>query len=134
MFTVLRIHFDGLDDDVVDADVRVVLEDVAEADAPAPVVGRWLFSGQSIAARPAMIEIGIDHDPIERPADTSVRVHVDVDRSGTLTAGDFVSTAVHPLAEALPDPPPSASLPVADDVASIDPLQRRTIVVHVERV
>lgn len=131
---MLRIHFDGLDDDVIDADVRVVLEDVSEADAPAPVVGRWLFSGQSIAAGPAMIEVGIDPGTIDRPADTSVRVHVDVDRSGTLTAGDFVSTAVQPLAGSLPDPPPSASPTVADDIASIDPLQRRTIVVHVERV
>lgn len=130
MYTVLRILFDGLDDQVVDADVRVVVEDLSEADAPAPVLGRWLFSGQSISADQPMVEVGIDPDLADKSNNASVRVHVDLDGSRSIAAGDFVSTSVVRLS----DPPPSADLSVADKTTSDGPLERRTIVVHVERV
>jgi uncharacterized lipoprotein YbaY len=80
------------------ADVAVYVEDVSRADAPAAVVGEQRRRG--VALRPGEslpFEIEIPADRIDERGLYSVRVHIDHDRSGDVTVGDFVSTQSYPV-------------------------------------
>lgn len=73
--------------------VRVRVEDVSLADAPARTVAERVVPAASATSGPVRLTVG-DIDPRARYA---VRVHVDVQGSGTVTPGDLVSTAAHPV-------------------------------------
>ena len=79
--------------------MRVRLEDVSLADAEADLiaaevitVSKPLGSGEPF---PFVIRGDVTLDPRRNYI---VRVHVDIDRSGTVSAGDFVSTQAHVVA------------------------------------
>jgi hypothetical protein len=79
------------------APVLVQLLDTTYADAPA----------QELAAASAPVEAGEDgvlqrlelDATLAASGDYRVRAHVDVDGDGTVSPGDFVSTAAHPARE-----------------------------------
>ena len=85
-----------------DQAARVVarVEEVSLADAPAATVAEQvrehvaLPRGESFSLP---FEIPIDPGSIDPGHRYSVRVHVDVTGTSTVTSDDFVSTAAHPL-------------------------------------
>lgn len=80
--------------------VRARVEDVSRADAPARVIAERTWEAVPLPADgdtlpfqlrlPAGAVAGADRT-------CTVRVHVDVSGTGDVTAGDFVSTASHPV-------------------------------------
>jgi putative lipoprotein len=75
------------------AAVRVVVEDVSLADAPARTVAERVLPPGSAVPGPVRLTV----DQVDPRARYAVRVHVDTDGSGTVSRGDLVSTASHPV-------------------------------------
>jgi putative lipoprotein len=75
------------------AAVRVVVEDVSLADAPARTVAERVLPAGSAVPGPVRLAV----DQVDPGARYAVRVHVDSDGSGAVSHGDLVSTAAHPV-------------------------------------
>lgn len=75
------------------AAVRVRVEDVSRADAGAVVVGEQVLRDVSLAGLRFEVAVA-DVDPSAR---YTVRVHVDLTGSGTLDAGDLLTTQHVPV-------------------------------------
>jgi Type III secretion system lipoprotein chaperone (YscW) len=73
--------------------VRVVVEDVTMADIPARTVAERVLPARSVGPGPVLVSVA-EVDPRVHYA---VRVHVDAERSGSVSRGDLVSTAAHPV-------------------------------------
>jgi hypothetical protein len=74
------------------APVVVQVLDTTYADAPARVVAET--TGE-VAPTGGLQKVEL-HPQLESSSDYRVRAHVDVDRDGTVSPGDFVTTAAHP--------------------------------------
>jgi putative lipoprotein len=80
------------------AEVRVRLEDVSTVDAPAALVAEQSIPGVAKPPGPATVAFAVHGDGALDPhRHYGVRVHVDVDGSGRVSAGDFVSTEAYPI-------------------------------------
>lgn len=77
------------------ARVRIAIEDVSLADAPARPVASADFPVTAEGATLGPFELDADLTPASR--DYAIRVHIDQTRDGRVTPGDFVSTARHPI-------------------------------------
>jgi hypothetical protein len=78
--------------------VRVEVRDTARADAEAPLVAEAtseVASGDSPVL--ATVEVSPAASALAPPSRPTVFVHVDVDRDGALSAGDFITTSSFPL-------------------------------------
>lgn len=91
------ILFDGDGEPVSDATVYVHLEDVSRADAAARVVAAQVIRGVHAGGAIRQMEFAIYGEELEPRTHYGVRVHVDVDNDGAVSAGDYVSTASHPV-------------------------------------
>ena len=81
-----------------DVDVYVRLEEVTRADAPATRVAEAVLSGVHLGRGPGSIPFELHNVATSPGGHYSVRVHVDVDRDGKISRGDYVSTQSHSLA------------------------------------
>jgi uncharacterized lipoprotein YbaY len=91
------IRFESDPPDLTDAVVRVELLDVSRADAPSSVYAATTLTDLPAVdpTEPLAFSLsGPRPDPHRRYA---VRVHVDVDRTGDLTPGDYVTTESYPV-------------------------------------
>lgn len=104
----LRIVFEDLEADLAGVDLRIYLEDISEADAPSKVLAERTISNASISRSRPVYLVSIDAPVLDSGARVSARVHVDTSRSGTTTAGDYLSTSVC----LLPRTPPAAGVDV----------------------
>lgn len=79
------------------ATVRVRVQDTSRSDAAASTVAEEVIRGVSIVPGAQGIPFTVRGIPQNAGARYSVRVHVDVDGSGAVTRGDYVSTQSHPV-------------------------------------
>lgn len=80
------------------ATVRVSLQDVSLADAPARVVAEQTLRDVSHpGGRAGGIRFELRLQQVEARTRYVVRVHVDVDNDGRVSYGDYVSTQSHPV-------------------------------------
>lgn len=90
----IDLMFPPLSADLSDVVVHVWVEDIGEADAPAPAFLEQRFANINVSrhVRTARLKIELPdlHDAM-RPA---VRVHVDASGTGTMTSGDYINPAV----------------------------------------
>jgi putative lipoprotein len=77
-------------------EVVVRVEDVSRADAPARVVGEARLGTRGVAAA-FPLAASVPVDLVDERCAYAVRVHVDVDGDGQVSAGDYVSTQAHPV-------------------------------------
>lgn len=95
MVVIVEVHVEGDARPPASSPILVQVRDTSLADAPAKMVaeargevrglqGNWLET----------VELVID----ELPGDCTVWAHVDVDRSGRVSKGDFVTMQSYPLA------------------------------------
>ena len=93
-----HVLFDPASPPFTGADLRIRLEDVSVADAPAPVL---LERHLRDAAKPpgaAAIAFSLHGSvPLDPAGRYSLRVLVDVDRSGDISTGDFINTRSCPV-------------------------------------
>ena len=90
----IQLPTDGVPDRV--PSIRVVIEDVSRADAPAQVVAERLLDDvplRGVAALDVVVEVD-SVDPRQRYA---CRVHADLDGTGRVSSGDLLSTQSHPV-------------------------------------
>jgi uncharacterized lipoprotein YbaY len=83
----------------VDATIRVRLEDVTQADAPAQVVAEQVIPGVSYVGRSeASVSFALESvERLDERARYNLRVHVDIDGTGRVTPGDFITTESYPI-------------------------------------
>jgi putative lipoprotein len=79
------------------ATVRVRVQDTSRTDAPASTVAEEVLTGVNIALGGVSIPFTVRGIPQDPRARYTVRVHVDLDGSGVVTRGDYVSTQSHPV-------------------------------------
>jgi uncharacterized lipoprotein YbaY len=91
------IQLQDVTEPVSNATVRVRVQDTSRSDAPAATVAEEVLRGVSIAPGGQAIPFTVRGIPQDARARYSVRVHVDVDGSGAVTRGDYVSTQSHPV-------------------------------------
>lgn len=77
--------------------MHVRLEDVSRVDAAAILVAEQVIRGVQAGGDVRQVGFAIHGDALEPRAHYVVRVHVDVDNDGTVSVGDYVSTASHPV-------------------------------------
>lgn len=78
--------------------VRIQVEDTSRLDAPSIVVAEQCLEDidlESAAEVPYCVDV--PDDAVEVGKRYSVRVHVDVNGTGDVTTGDYVSTAAYPV-------------------------------------
>ncbi|WP_447041537.1 hypothetical protein [Streptomyces sp. DSM 118878] len=75
--------------------LRARVEEITAADAPARVVSRTAESGVDLTAAPRLT---LEVPPPDPRARYTVRVHADVDGSGSVAPEDFVSVRGNPVA------------------------------------
>jgi uncharacterized lipoprotein YbaY len=89
----IEIAFETEERPPVGAPLHVRVLDTSYADAPARVLAEV-----STEIEAAAQEIDVDFSPPSRgPDEQRVFAHVDVDRDGAVSAGDFLTTAAHPV-------------------------------------
>ena len=78
--------------------VRVQVEDVSRLDAPSIVVAEQRLEDVDLESSAELpYRLDVPADAVEAGKRYSVRVHVDVNGTGDVTKGDYVSTASYPV-------------------------------------
>ena len=97
MVLVVHVGLDGPDRPPAGAPVLVQVQDVTMADARAVTVAEATGSirGEE-GGRLATVELALE----QAPAGAIVRVHVDVDGSGRVSRGDFITMESYPVPRA----------------------------------
>ena len=113
----------------------VRVEDVSQADAPSVTVAQSVLErvrlprdGDSLP-----FEVSVPRQVLDPKRHYSVRIHLDVAGTGTVTTGDFLSTQSHPLAV----PPVPSAPPVPADPSAPAPAASATLddpVIRVRRI
>jgi putative lipoprotein len=80
-------------DPIGQAVVHVVVEDVGEADAPAPTLLRRDFVGIPIDGVDASTHLELSLPNLSGAITPAVRIHVDRSGSGAIEPGDLINTA-----------------------------------------
>lgn len=80
------------------ADLIVQVEDVSRADAPSIVIAEQRQPGVSLRAGALLpFEVEVPADRIDEQRSYTVRVHVNLSKTGEVEVGDFVSTQSYPV-------------------------------------
>ena len=93
-----EITFDQSASSFVGATVRVRLEDVTAADAPALLVAEEIE--RDVTFHPeagATLPFALTGEPPDAGRSYAVRVHIDLDGDGEVSRGDYISTQSHPV-------------------------------------
>jgi hypothetical protein len=96
----VEVEIQGLEgvEDLEDAEVRIRIEDVSQADAPARTITERVVRGDVLMpGEPLHASLGVPEAQFDPRAHYSVRVHVDTTGAGRVTPGDYVSTGSHPV-------------------------------------
>jgi len=94
-----QIRFDESAPPFRNATIRVVLEDVSRADAPAREVARLEIPSHSHAPGDPPLDFSLEApSPLDPHARYEVRVHVDLGRRGQKKAGDQITMQSYPVA------------------------------------
>jgi hypothetical protein len=94
---VVEIVSEGAEHPPAGAPLLVQVLDTTYADAPARVVAET--TAEVAPTGRQNVEL---HPRLESGGDYRVRAHVDVDRDGAVSPGDFVTPAAHPAREGEP--------------------------------
>jgi uncharacterized lipoprotein YbaY len=89
------IQLQGVTAPVSNATVRIRVQDTSRSDAPASTVAEEVLERVDVVPGDNAIPFTVRGIPQDPRARYTVRVHVDVDGSGTVTRGDYVSTQSH---------------------------------------
>ena len=93
-----ELSFEDGPADVTGAAVHVRVEDVSRADAASLIVGEWhlpaLPTGTSTSS---VIPFEIPIEFLDERGQYSLRAHVDVDRDGRTSVGDFITMEAFPV-------------------------------------
>ena len=88
-----EITFRGLTENIRGATIYVRIEDVAIQDPKARVLGEQVISNVFVSAEaPIKPRYVVEHRRLPESNSYKIRVHVDVDKSGDVSAGDFTRT------------------------------------------
>jgi len=79
--------------------LHVYLEDTTYADAPARVLLHETRPADPSDDETLVVEI--NPPPIHAKVICTVRAHLDLDRDGAVTSGDYITTESYPLADSL---------------------------------
>jgi uncharacterized lipoprotein YbaY len=78
--------------------VVVQVEDVSRMDAPSEVLAQQRFENVDLEEGGELpFEVQVPADLVDQRRRYSMRVHVDVNGTGNVTKGDYVSTASYPV-------------------------------------
>ena len=93
-----ELVFQGSPADIGGAAVHVLVEDVSRADGPAQTVGAWSVAGlaQGTTSSKA-IPFDVQLNALDTRGRYSLRAHVDVDRDGQTSIGDFITMEEYPV-------------------------------------
>ena len=91
------IEFQDVREPARDVTVHVRVQDTSAADARAVTVAEQIIRGVSIDSAASRIPFTVEGIPENARARLVVRVHADVDGTGTVSRGDYVSTQSHPV-------------------------------------
>jgi len=79
-------------------DVVVQVEDVSRADAPSVVIGEQRIREVALRGGERIpFAVQVPSELVDDRASYSVRVHIDVSRSGQVDSGDLISTQSYPV-------------------------------------
>lgn len=99
-----EVAFESGPADISGAAVHVRVEDVSRADAASISVAEWnlpaLPRGTSTSS---VIPFEVTVQPLDARARYSLRAHVDVDRDGRTSPGDFITMEEFPVSRAAAD-------------------------------
>ena len=99
-----RIWFDDAAGRLSGATLRVKLEEVSRADAPARDISQLVISNFSHSPGEPPIDFVLNVDEIDPRERYEVRVHLDLDGNGRYAAGDQITTQSYPvLTQGYPD-------------------------------
>lgn len=99
-----QIVFDDAAPPFAGATIHVRVEDVSRADAASIEAARLDLPGVSHAPGQPPLEFAVDAGELDGAARYEVRVHVDMDGSGVMKAGDQISmTSIPVLTRGSPD-------------------------------
>jgi uncharacterized lipoprotein YbaY len=93
------IVFESFRPELTGATVYVRLEDVSLADAPAEVVSEQVIGNPAERASAKGIPFALpgSRTDIDSRNRYSTAVHVDMDGTGNVSAGDYISTEINPV-------------------------------------
>jgi putative lipoprotein len=91
------IKFEGVDQPRRNVTLYVRVQDTSRADAPAVTVAEQVFRGVEVAPGSPPIHFTVQGIPHNERAPYTVRVHADVDGTGVVSKGDYVSTESYPV-------------------------------------
>jgi uncharacterized lipoprotein YbaY len=78
--------------------VIIYVEDISRADAPSIVIGVQRQEGIFLQGGSTLqFQVEVSEKRLDSRHMYSVRVHIDVSKSGEVTVGDFVSTQTYPV-------------------------------------
>ena len=93
-----EVYFSEIPDPFVGATVIIRVEDTSRADAAAELISERRLTGVSRSPdNPYFIPFVIDVPTTKAELSCSIRVHVDVNSTGEITSGDYVSTQSYQL-------------------------------------
>jgi hypothetical protein len=90
----LDLIFPPLAGDLAGAIVHVYIEDVGEADAPAPLYAQSQYTNVQMARDAGKLTLHVDLPDLRAAIRPAIRVHVDTSRTGTMSPGDFINPAI----------------------------------------
>jgi uncharacterized lipoprotein YbaY len=91
------IEFQNVREVLNNVTIHVRVQDTSRADAAASTVAEQVLKGVSIAPGAPPIPFTVQDIPQNPGVQHVVRVHADVDGSGIVRRGDYVSTQSHPV-------------------------------------
>jgi putative lipoprotein len=91
------IEFQGVQEPAPNATIHVRVQETGRSDAPAVTVAEAVLRDVSIVPGAQSTPFTVRGIPRNARAHYSVRVHVDVDGSGVVSRGDYVSTQSYPF-------------------------------------
>lgn len=91
----VRLHFPTGAKPPRHARLRIRVEDVSGADRESTVIAEG--TPEPLGGGDSAIQVSVPAGLIDPRSSYSVFIHVDADGSGRITAGDFISPAVHPV-------------------------------------
>lgn len=77
--------------------LRVVVEDVSRADAPARIIGETIIHLAQPLSAGSELPFSITVPDVSESVRYNARVHVDCSGSGVISEGDLISTKAHPI-------------------------------------
>ena len=93
-----EISFQDLESPIDGATIYLKVEDVSQADGPSETIAEHILSNVSVWGPGAnSIPFSVDAPLASNMRDLNLRIHVDVDGTGRVSVGDYVTVRSYPL-------------------------------------